>query len=122
MKITPPRSPARTRSAFTDIQEMLDLSEERSKRTANISRAYDAIAAAEAQGVSHRRASLWFDILIHPAYGQWLQVKVKGRTAWREIKRELVDSLWRMLLTLATLLAYLIWVPFLIYLVILFLS
>ena len=101
---------------------MLDLSEERSNRTANISRVYDTIAAAEAQGIDHRRASLWFSILIHPAYDHWLQAKVKVRTAWRAMKQELADCLWRMFLTLATLLAYLLWIPFLMYLIILLLS
>lgn len=122
MKVMPPRPPPRTRGTFTGIQEMLDISDERSKRMAIIDRACDTIAAAEAQGASHRLTSLWFDILTHPAYDDWLQAKVKGRAAWREAKQELRDSLVHMFLTLATVLAYLIWIPSLIYLLILFFS
>lgn len=96
--------------------EMLDLAQEQNKRGQTISRHLDAVAAAQAKGATNKKASLSLTILLSPAYDRWLHFKVKGRTEWREAKRETADVLWRTFLRLATLLAYLIWIPVLLYL------
>jgi hypothetical protein len=94
----------------------LDLAKEQNKRGQTIARHLDAMKAAQAKGAAHKKASLSLTILLSPTYDRWLHFKVKGRTGWREAKRETADVLWRTFLRLATLLAYLIWIPVLLYL------